>query len=402
MSLVNIISAIGNNSSIYPLIVRDCAIENPAKIAMTYNQNLKDSKQMAYNATRERLIDEYGSSIVWLSGIPAVDWACNKIIKKLGYNPQINPSLLKENSKQGLKYNIEKFKSLAPEEVKEMESVLKNKSTYQKLLAGRFILSTAIPVALMGYFLPKFNFALTDKIRKRQENMKPVMESAVENQQNVSFKGISATLANMSTVNKMAITDGGLTVGRVGTARNKFEKMEMGFKMAMMMFLNFVFPIWLAKGLDSLSGKLFNTNVNLDPNLLNNKSFISEIKNNTLEMPKENIIEFLDTKPDSTFSKLSEKYCGVKYLKNRIRDPREFVDEKKIKAFQAEIEKFAKQAKESGNVDKYAKKALKVKSANILANVGISSFLLAAALPKLTFVLRKKVTGSDAEPGLIK
>ena len=49
MSLVNIISAIGNNSSIYPLIVRDCAIENPAKIAMTYNQNLKDSKQMAYN-----------------------------------------------------------------------------------------------------------------------------------------------------------------------------------------------------------------------------------------------------------------------------------------------------------------------------------------------------------------
>ncbi len=400
MSLVNIISAIGNNSSIYPLIVRDCGIEIPSKVAMTYNQNLKDSKQMAYNATRERLIDEYGTSVIWLGGIPAIDSMCNWGIKKLGYNPKVNPSLLNENNKQGLKYNIEKFKSLAPEEVREMEKVLKNKSTFQKLLAGRFILSTAIPVALMGYFLPKFNFALTDKIRKRQENIKPVMESA--NQQNISFKGISASLANMSTVNKMAITDGGLTVGRVGTARNKFEKMEMGFKMAMMMFLNFVFPIWLAKGLDSLSGKLFKTSVNLDPNLLNNKSFIAEIKNNTLELPKDDIIEFLDTKPDSTFSKLTEKYCGVKYLKNRIRDPREFVDEKKIKTFQAEIEKFAKQAKESVDVDKFAKKALKVKSANILANVGISSFLLAAALPKLTFVLRKKVTGSDAEPGLIK
>ena len=400
MSLVNIISAIGNNSSIYPLIVRDCGIEIPSKVAMTYNQNLKDSKQMAYNATRERLIDEYGTSVIWLGGIPAIDSMCNWGIKKLGYNPKVNPSLLNENNKQGLKYNIDKFKSLAPEEVREMEKVLKNKSTFQKLLAGRFILSTAIPVALMGYFLPKFNFALTDKIRKRQENIKPVMESA--NQQNISFKGISASLANMSTVNKMAITDGGLTVGRVGTARNKFEKMEMGFKMAMMMFLNFVFPIWLAKGLDSLSGKLFKTSVNLDPNLLNNKSFIAEIKNNTLELPKDDIIEFLDTKSDSTFSKLTEKYCGVKYLKNRIRDPREFVDEKKIKTFQAEIEKFAKQAKESVDVDKFAKKALKVKSANILANVGISSFLLAAALPKLTFVLRKKVTGSDAEPGLIK
>lgn len=402
MSLVNIISAIGNNSSIYPLIVRDCGIEIPSKVAMTYNQNLKESKQMAYNATRERLIDEYGTSVIWLGGIPAIDSLCNLGIKKLGYNPKVNPNLLKESGKQGLKYNMEKFKSLAPEEVKEMERVLKNKSTYQKLLAGRFILSTAIPVALMGYFLPKFNFALTDKIRKKQENMKPVIKAAIENKQNISFKGISATLANMSTVNKMAITDGGLTVGRVGTARNKFEKMEMGFKMAMMMFLNFVFPIWLAKGLDSLSGILFNTNVNLDPNLLNNKSFIAEIKNNAMELPKDNIIEFLDTKPDSTFSKLSEKYCGVKYLKNRIRDPREFVDEKKIKAFQSEIEKFAKQAIESGNVDKFANKALKVKSANILANVGISSFLLAAALPKLTFILRKKVTGSDAEPGLIK
>ena len=65
MSLTGIISAIGNNSSVYPLIVRDCGIEVPTKVAMTYNQNLKDSKQMANNALRERLIDEYGTSIVW-------------------------------------------------------------------------------------------------------------------------------------------------------------------------------------------------------------------------------------------------------------------------------------------------------------------------------------------------
>ncbi len=403
MSLVNIISAIGNNSSIYPLIVRDCGIEVPSKVVMTYNQNLKDSKQMAYNATRERLIDEYGTSIVWLGGIPLMDKIGDWGIKKLGYSPKVNPNLFKENSKQGLNLNIEKFKNLAPEEVKQMEKVLKNKSTYQKLLATKFVLSTAIPVAIMGYFLPKFNFALTDKIRKKQETVKPVLDTVnTQNGENVSFKGLSAALANMSTVHKMALTDGGLTVGRVGTARNKYEKMEMGFKMSMMMFLNFVAPIWLAKGLDSLSGKLFNTNVNLDPNLLNNKDFLKAVKEDALELPKENIIEFLDKKPDSQFAKLTQKYCGVKYLKNGVRDPREFVDESKISKFQQEIEKFAKQAKESGNIDKFAKKALKVKSANILANVGISSFLLAAALPKVTFMLRKKVTGSDAEPGLVR
>lgn len=400
MSLVNIISAIGNNSSIYPLIVRDCGIENPAKIVMTYDQNLKDSKQMALNATRERLIDEYGTSIIWLGGIPAVDAICNFGIKKAGFNPKINANLLKENSKQGLKYNIDKFKNLAPNEVKEMEKVLKNKSLYQKLLAGKFVLSTGIPIALMGYFLPKSNFALTRKIKKKQDTMKPILENA-GSAENPSFKGLTSSLANMSTVNKMAITDGGLTVGRVGTARNKFEKLEMGFKMSMMMFLNFVAPIWIAKGFDSLSNIIFKTNVNLDPNLLNDKEFIKSIKNNDLEMPKNNIIDFLDNNAGSKFSKLAEKYCDVKYLKNGIRDPRSFVDENKIKKFQKEIEKFAQQAKASGNIDKFAKKALVAKSANIIANVGICSFLLAVALPKITFILRKKVTGSDAEPGLV-
>lgn len=407
MSLVNIISAVGNNSSVYPLIVRDCGIEVPTKIAMTYNQNLKDSKQMANNALRERLIDEYGTSIVWLGGIPLMNAVADWWIKKLGYDPKVNVSLLKENERQGLKYNIEKFKNLAPDEVKAMEKVLKNKSTYQKLLAGKFVLSTAIPIAIMGYYLPKFNFALTDKLRKKQEAVKPIVQDTLiaekryEMGENPSFKGLSSTLANMSTVNKMAITDGGLTIGRVGTARNKYEKMENGFKMSMMMFLNFIAPIWIAKGLDNLSGKLFNTNVNLDPMLLADKQFVKEIKDGSLQIPESNYIEYLDKNPDSKISKLCEKYCGVKYLKNRVRDPREFVDEKKIGKFLDELRKFSKEAAASGNVDKYAKKALKVKSANILANVGISSFLLAAVLPKVTFILRKKVTGSDAEPGLM-
>lgn len=409
MSLINLISAIGNNSSIYPLIVRDCGIENPVKIGMTYSQNLKDSKQMANNAFRERTIDEYGSSIVWLGGIPVMNSVCDWMIKKFGFDPSVNISLLKENDSQGLKYNIEKFKNTAPEEVKSLEKVLNNKSKYQKLLAGKFVLSTAIPVLLMGYLLPKSNFALTAKLKKKQEAVKPILEETQKAEKKYemggeqpSFKGFSACLANMSTVNKMAVTDGGLTVGRVYTARNKYEKLENGFKMTMMMFLNFVAPIWIAKGFDSLSGRLFNTNVNLDPKLLANKSFIDSIKNGTLDIPEGNYIEYLDKNPNSQVSKLCEKYCGVKYLKNGIRDPREYVDEKGIEKFLQEVKKFSQEAKASDNIEKYAKKALKVKSANILANVGISSLLLAVALPKITFILRKKVTGSDAEPGLAK
>lgn len=405
MTLVSIISAIGNNSSIYPLLVRDCGIENPIKIGLTYKQNLKDSKQMANNALRERTIDEYVCSAIWLGGIPVMDKICNWGIKKLGYNPDIDMNLLKESNNQGLEKNIEKFKNIAKNEVADLEKVLKNKKTYEKLQAGKFVLSTAIPVFLMGFCLPKINFALTDKLRKQKqlENINSESEQKIKNN-NPSFKGnFVTTLANMSTVNKMAVTDGGLTVGRVSTGRNTNEKLELGFKMLGMMFLNFVAPKWIAKGFDSASNKLFNTNVNLDPKLLNRKEFLNAIENGTLKLPeKGKIIEFLDKNPNSQFAKLAEEFCEVKYLKNGIRDPRAYVDEKKILNFQKEIENFAKQAKETGNIKKFGKKALYVKSGNILANVVISSILLAICLPKLTFYLRKLVTGSDAEPGLVK
>lgn len=399
MSLVNIISAIGNNNSVYPLIVRDCGIEIPSKVALTYNQNLKDSKQMAYNATRERLIDEYGTSFIWIAGPALIDKVCNWGIKKFGLSPEVNSELFKERKNQGLKYNIEKFKNTAAKEVEEMEKVLSNKSKSQKLLAGKFVLSTAIPIALMGFILPKLNFKLTEKIKEKQLKEKK-NEEILKGE--MSFKGVTSTLANMSHVNKMAVTDGGLTVGRVSTARNSYEKMELGFKNIMMMFLNFVFPIYLAKFLDKSSYKLFKTNVNLDPKLIVNKEFLQDIKDNKLELPKnDEIIEFLDKKPDTRFSKLCEEYCGVKRLKSGVRDPRAFVDEKKIAEFKTEIDKFSKELLNGKNPEKYAKKALKIKSMNILANVGISSFLLAVALPKLIFILREKITGSDAEPGLL-
>lgn len=388
MSLINVISAIGNNKSVYPLLVRDCGIEVPTKVVLTYNQNLKDSKEMAKNATRERLIDEYTTSAVWLGGIPLLNKIADWAIKKSGFAPSVNAELYKERTNQGIKYNIEKFKDIAPKEVAELKKALAQKKTYQRLLAGKFLFTTAIPIALMGYIIPKLNFKLTEKLRKKREKQQKSGE--------VSFKGMTSAMANMSTVNKMAVTDGGYAVGRVATGRNKYEKMEMTFKMSGMMFLNFAAPVMIAKGLDELSGKMFKTNVNLDPKVLQRGVELSN-----MELPESNFIDYLDRNPNSRFSKLCEEYCGVKYLKNRVRDPRAYVDEKKIEAFKKELKKFITEAVKEGNVEKYSKRALKVKTFNILANIIISSLLLAVALPKATFYLRKLVTGSDAEPGLL-
>ena len=138
----------------------------------------------------------------------------------------------------------------------------------------------------------------------------------------------------------MAISDGGLTVGRVSTSRNKEEGYANAFRMIGSMILNFVTPVYIAKGLDKLANKLFKINVNLDPLILDNEEFISAIKENKIELPKSNspkdLMDFIDSKPNSLFSKFAQKMKKVSYLKSGIRDPRKFVDMNDLSDFKTE------------------------------------------------------------------
>lgn len=409
MIVTNIISAIGNNSSIYPLLVRDCCIEAPSKILIARKENLKESKEIANDATREKIIDEYATSGIWLGGIPMVEYFSDKFISKKGYNPIVNLNLFKaEKNKeayQGIEYNINKFKNIQAKDVQDaVQDLLKvknNKGSFEKLLTKKFCAATIIPTIIMGFVLPKLNFALTKKIREKKAPQK------AESKKEISFTGsFTSQIANLRTVDKMAISDGGLTVGRVTTSRNKDEAWANAFRMIGSMILNFVTPIYIAKGLDKLANKLFNINVNLDPKILADNEFINTIKNSKVELPKSNtekdLIDFIDNKPQALFSRFAQKTGKVSYLKSGYRDPRKFVDIKDLGKFRNEFENFIAKAKQSKNIENFARKAKFVKSANILANVGISSFLLAGVLPAVTYKFIKFTTGSYSDPGLVQ
>ena len=409
MIVTNIISAIGNNSSIYPLLVRDCCIEAPSKILIARKENLKESKEIANDATREKIIDEYATSGIWLGGIPMVEYFSDKFISKKGYNPIVNLNLFKaEKNKeayQGIEYNINKFKNIQAKDVQDavqdLIKVKNNKGSFEKLLTQKFCAATIIPTIIMGFVLPKLNFALTKKIRKKKAPQK------AESKKEISFTGsFTSQIANLRTVDKMAISDGGLTVGRVTTSRNKDEAWANAFRMIGSMILNFVTPIYIAKGLDKLANKLFNINVNLDPKILADNEFINTIKNSKVELPKSNtekdLIDFIDNKSQALFSRFAQKTGKVSYLKSGYRDPRKFVDIKDLGKFRNEFENFIAKAKQSKNIENFARKAKFVKSANILANVGISSFLLAGVLPAATYKFIKLTTGSYSDPGLVQ
>ena len=425
MTLTGIISAIGNNNSIYPLLVRDCGIEIPTKVILTKKQN-KNDKDVQKLATRERLVDEYTTSAVWLGGIPLLEKINKNIIRKKGFNPEIDVKLLKNAEKsteavQGLDFNIKKFKNLAPDAVKDLEFLKNNKSKYMKLLGGKVFSETAIPIALMGFIIPKLIFAWTAKTKR--EIAKKKAESRAKNLQNLnfgtsefktleafkaknlSFKGnLISSMAEMSTVQKMAATDGGYAVGRVLTERNSNAAIDVGFKMAGMMFLNFVFPNMLAKFLDTTTGKLINTNLKLDIKMLADEEFINSIKNNALNLPRvkteKELLDFVDKNPKNLFVQYANKYKKIKLLENGVRDPRSYVDLKGLKEFRDNIAEISEKALKSNDVTKFMQKAKRLKGANILANVGISSFLLAYALPKTQFALRKLILKSELEPGI--
>ena len=408
MTISNIISAIGNNSSVYPLIVRDCGIEVPVKIAMTYNQNKKESKGVAYLAARERFLDEYATSAVWLGGIPLIGKLCDYVIKKEGFAPDVNLKLFQSDKFQGVNYNIKKFKNLAPDAVSDLINVKNNKKLYEKFLAFKFIASTSIPILFMGFILPKLVFASSakkiDEMRKKNyKQINFLQKDKFFKPSQVSFKGSwVTTAANFTTQNKMAVTDGGYAIGRVSTARNKNESIDLAFKMSGMMFLNFVAPKWIEKVLNKITG------AQLDPVMLSDSEFVRQVKDGNLKLPKssnpKDLFNFIDniSNKDTKFMKYAKKFEIISVLSSGIRDPRAYVDVKKLGKFRNDVEQFMKKSRELNpeNFAKYINRAKVLKTANILTNIGLSSFLLAYALPKSQFIFRKFVTGSDLEPGL--
>ena len=146
------------------------------------------------------------------------------------------------------------------------------------------------------------------------------------------------------------------------------------------------------------------------------------------------LLDFVDNLDNSKglFIEYAQKFNKIKMLDCGVRDPRAYVDIKELGKFRDDLAKFTEKLKEiekerienikqytqkikenpalkeelntyikKNPVLKYIKTAKAAKTFNILANVGLSSYLLACVLPEAQFAFREWVTGSKLEPGLI-
>lgn len=327
MSIItNVFSALGNNSSLYPIIFKD-SMDNTGRVLMAYNEGSKNGKKFGIYDARERFIEENATSLVWIGGIPALKLlydrlVTNKIykfssIENLGSTfdkkgkrvlATTNLNLLDEKGTQTLKKNVDSIRESAKHNetlkklVDQADKILSNPTKFKKVQAGRMIVSTLIPLVTVGFIIPKLIQKLTKKIYREdkknthQANLLysknhlskayPPVFSAFSNQQSgknkqVNFGGkLESSIVNIfnNDVYNQVILDAGISGGRIITGVNTADKVEKGIKEAGVVFFIYLGGKIVANFFENI-GRKIGMPISLDSQILEDKNFHKEIIN---------------------------------------------------------------------------------------------------------------------------
>jgi hypothetical protein len=450
MNLTTVFSTLGNNSSLWPIGVKD-ALNVTGLTTMAYNQGNKYSPEYGKLEAREVFTEELTTSVIWLGGIPFFKKIGGNIINKIYNFKQIdglrqdavvrtNSKLFNKDNFQSFEKNIEAITEASSDRLKtlkaEAQKILENPSKFTKFKAAQAAFATVIPLVLIGFAVPKANQYITKQIKKEKKelvqsqpelknklNSLPAFKAFIkksEQQKQVSFGGFGNILVDIfnNPVTNMAVLDTGIGTGRVATARHWVEGLEKGLKEAGIVFFIYLGGPIIAKGIEKLAKKFFDLPISLDPKILENKEFQIAVKEASTDTNSMNglksfayngekaIVEAVDGELRSgglknfTF-KMAEK-LGIIDIVDGIRNPLKYVETKDIVKLNNDIIEFAETAAKKSNIDSFMKKAIMAKRTGIAANIAICSASVAIALPKIMYFMREKLTNSAANPGIKK
>lgn len=326
--VTSIFSALGNNSSLYPIIFKD-SIDNASRTGMAFKEGSKNGKEYGLYDARERFIDENVTSVVWIGGIPALKllydkFVTNKIYKFSNYESlgstfdkkgtrvmaDTNVKLL-DGGLQTLEKNIAEIKEILKTKsspvlekmVEDAEKIIADKASkakFKRVYAGKMAASSIIPLVTIGFILPKLIQALTKNIYKdntimQEEQAKKMalknskhtskvfasFKGQNENDKDISFKGkpVGNLLIDLfnNNVSNQALLDGGIFVGRVATGVNLADKIEKGIKEIGVIFFIYFGGTIVGKMIEKLAQGM-GMPIALDSKILENKNFQQQIK----------------------------------------------------------------------------------------------------------------------------
>lgn len=404
INAATIFSTLGNPNSLVPLAVKDLS-----GIAGMTAGSLVTGKEEG----KDRFIDEMGTSLIWLLGIPSLKWLYNStVFKALGLDSKFDPRNLKD------KDVFQKIKEYAPDDkVKQsIEKIEKNPKLFKNTASGRFVFSTALTIA--GYImLTKFKQKYTEKQIKQnlineynakksqQENVNKEPQTEIENPKNLTFKGIAPLIEYFafSPVRNMYILEGAITATRLKDSRSPQELIGYGIKEAAAWIFLYFAGGKIQNAVEKYTKDKYNKSIGLDARVIEGGELQKAFENGSIEKSlnefnaantsNANLYEFLHKNPDNMIVKTAKQSDIIKLYKNTDKiDTREYIDLKDIEGINNKVKELYRQYKDAikkgETSEKFFAGVKKLKRKSIVANIGSCALALGVITPGIMLAKR--------------
>ena len=416
VNVAKIYSTLGNSNSLIPLAIKDTA----STTGMTIGSFITGKEE-----GHDRFIDEVGTEIIWLGGIPFFKWAFDKtVFKALKFDSKFDARNLKD------KNLFSKISEYAPtKEVKQnIDKIIKNDKTFKHAAAAKFFVSTTLTVA--SYIgLTKFKQKFTEnKIRKNliaEYEAEKKAKEEVKKENNVeksatSFKGIGSAIESLafSPVKNMWVLDGCITAERLKDSRTKQEFIGYAIKEASILTFMYYAGGKIQELLEKNATKKHGKSISLDARVLEDDALKKAFEDGSIEKCLQqfknagknsaDIYEFLHKNPDNMVVKTAKKSDVIQMYKepqglfkrakvtDKI-DTRKFIDLDEFKGIAEKLEELYKQYKDAlkkgETSDKFFEGVKKLKRKSIITNIGSCIFALGVLTPAI--MLAKRYIGNE-------
>lgn len=424
-NLTTIYSILGNNSSLIPLGIKD--ISN--SLGMTAGSYVTGSNAEG----KDRFMDEFGTLVIWLMGVPFFKKVIDKTVYKLaGYNPNIDTRIL-ENKDIFAKAK-QKAAQVSPELVKDFEKVEKNKGFFKGMFLGKFAVATLLTLGSYSWLTTARHKHTEKTVMKelKQEQETKRANQAFMAQKNTSkafkphFTGVNPTsIINtmkqfmFDPVKNTMIIDGGITTERLVDSRSPQDFLGYAIKeggfWAFVYFASEIIQSRIEKK-SAQNGKP----IDLDIRVLQDDNFEKALKSGSIEKDLKafstagtdvQIFEELFSKPtnmvvemakkadiiatinkDSWLTKKLKNLGLVKAAKeNEQIDPASYIDIAKIKSTKEKIQKLYDECKKYKTEEQKAEffnKVLHTKRMSVLKGIGTCIGVLGIVIPGIMVACR--------------
>ena len=401
-----IFSTLGNPNSLVPLAVKD--ITSTAAITGSSFITGKEEGQ-------DRFIDEAGTLIIWLLGIPAFKWLFdNTIFKAYNLDSKFDVRNLKD------KDVFEKIKQYAPDEkVKQnLEKIGKKQGLFKNIALYKFFFATGATIA--SYIsLTKAKHRYTEnKIKNnliKEFNAQKNKEEEKNNTsktENPSFKGgVGEVVKNFafSPVKNMWILDGAITTERLVDSRSPQEFAGYGIREGLYLLFMYYAGNKIQEALEKRADKKYNKSIGLDARVIEDGRLQKNFENGSVQKSLDEfkavkdktnaeLYEFLIKNPENEVVKVAKESDLISlYKKTDKVETRKFIDLDLIKGTYEKLDTLYGQYKsaiEKGESSElFFKGVKKLKRRSIATNIGASIFALSIITPGA--MLAKRFWGKD-------